>query len=343
MSLENPLANASRAWDTTSEIIFPLTTLSTMYLVYGVYASLFGACVCLLRRRDERQSRQLYFFWIVLLFLLSTIFVVTQTVVSVLDTVVYFTAIKTRDYSPARKHFSNTGIAAVRSITYLTPILLNLVAETMLIHRCYLIWGSRKWVACPLIMASAITNVIGIIGTVFFTIGVDSLLTQRNQDFFIVGARLQFPQWVMSAALNLLITLLTAGRIWWIHCKVRSLGTASSDGNVIQSIPRIILESGLLYPTTTIIGLIIFNTVPPVELSINPSPIVALSAGIAPTLIIVRARLGMTVESLQDRVSEIHFASRPVQRGTVTDAAPHPLNIHFEEDQAGNTKEGSMV
>ncbi|EEB89360.1 hypothetical protein MPER_12551 [Moniliophthora perniciosa FA553] len=246
----------------------------------------------------------------------------------VFDTVMYFTTIETRDISPALKYFShNTGRTAIRSILYLTPVLLNLVAETMLIHRCYLIWGSRKWVGCPLVAASALTNSIGIVGTVFFTIGINNSATQRDQDFLIVGDNLQFLQVAISAALNLLITLLTAGRIWWIHCKVRSLGIVSSDGNVMRSIPRIILESGLLYPTTALVGLII---------------------GIAPTLIIVRAKLGKTVESLQDRISEIQFMSRPAQRGTVTtDTVPQPLNVRLEENQpdpeAGNRKEGSMV
>uniref|UniRef100_A0A0W0G660 Uncharacterized protein n=2 Tax=Moniliophthora roreri TaxID=221103 RepID=A0A0W0G660_MONRR len=43
-------------------------------------------------------------------------------------------------------------------------------------------------------------------------------------------------------------------------------------------------------------------------------PLVVLSAGIAPTLIVVRAKLGKTVESLQEQVSDIHFTSQSAPR-----------------------------
>ncbi|KAK7054295.1 hypothetical protein VNI00_003488 [Paramarasmius palmivorus] len=40
-----------------------------------------------------------------------------------------------------------------------------------------------------------------------------------------------------------------------------------------------------------------------------------LSTGIAPTLIMVRAKLGQNVESLQEAASIIQFNSQPVQQG----------------------------
>ena len=89
----------------------------------------------------------------------------------------------------------------------------------------------------------------------------------------------------------------------------------------------------MIYPGMIIIDLIVFNTVPFDRVSFDPYPLVALSAvskrfgvfagflipyrdqGIAPTLIMVRAKLGQNVESLQEAVSDIRFTNQTAQRG----------------------------
>ncbi|KAK7039040.1 hypothetical protein VNI00_010432 [Paramarasmius palmivorus] len=95
----------------------------------------------------------------------------------------------------------------------------------------------------------------------------------------------------------LMLMAYVAGRIWWIHRQVRAHGSQTSD-RFVQTVYRIILESGILYPFFQITGLILHN----------------VSDGIAPTLIMVRAKLGKNVESLQESqaVSDMRFNDGPV-------------------------------
>ncbi|KAI3617020.1 hypothetical protein WG66_004208 [Moniliophthora roreri] len=136
-------------------------------------------------------------------------------------------------------------------------------SATMLgLHRCYVIWGSSKWIAFPLIFV---------------------------------------------------MLLLATGRIWWISREARKhMGPAiKTKYNIIVAI---ILESGILYPifltTSTIYALL----ADPDAHGIAPFSVMIVTyqvAGIAPTLIIIRAAGGKTVEhtSMNQVVSSLHFAN----------------------------------
>ncbi|KAK7020688.1 hypothetical protein VNI00_017630 [Paramarasmius palmivorus] len=103
----------------------------------------------------------------------------------------------------------------------------------------------------------------------------------------------------------------------------------------------------------SVVDLILVNAIQPGKYLFDPFPLVVLSAGIAPALIMVRAKLGKNVESLQEVVSDIRFTSQPVQQGTST-IRPQAQVISivrnsggFEggEGQAGNanSKETSTI
>ncbi|KAI3608451.1 hypothetical protein WG66_000941 [Moniliophthora roreri] len=86
-----------------STVIFSISTLSATYFVYGLYVLLFGAAVYMMRSRqqcDERLNWSLYLLLTVILFVFSTAYVVIETVYLVRDSIICFTAVKTRDYEP---------------------------------------------------------------------------------------------------------------------------------------------------------------------------------------------------------------------------------------------------
>ncbi|EEB91407.1 hypothetical protein MPER_10234, partial [Moniliophthora perniciosa FA553] len=154
---------------------------------------------------------------------------------------------------------------------------------------------------------------------------------ESNVEIANYGSLLNFVFEVLSVILNSTLTLLTAGRILWIHRQVRAQGIHTSDA-FVQSVSRIILESGALYPVLGIIGLILANEMYAQRVTIDEMPIdffplIRLSAGIAPTLIIVRAKLGKNVESLQDQVSDICFTSRAVP-GEGTSSTGSRAQVH---------------
>ncbi|ESK89059.1 hypothetical protein Moror_5334 [Moniliophthora roreri MCA 2997] len=348
---------------TTSTIVFPIANLSVLYFVYGFYVLLFGTCVYIMLRRqkdDERPNHKLYLWISVILFILSTVFVVVYTISLVSGSIIRFNAVKTQDYLPLVLHLTrDVENTIIISLQLLVTVLLNIAADYMLIHRCYVIWDSKKRVALPLIIASVIINALGIVETVMTTIGSSDRDVQSNNEISNYGLLLNFVFELLSVILNSMVTLLTAGRIWWIYRQIHAQGILKRDV-FIQSVSRIILESGSLYPVLGIIGMILANETSSQRITIDEMPIdffplIRLSAGIAPTLIIVRAKLGKNVESLQDQVSDIRFISRVAAPGEGTSTGSRPrmhsignlsmsmASISGEEQRAAGRKTDATV
>uniref|UniRef100_A0A0W0G4X4 Uncharacterized protein n=1 Tax=Moniliophthora roreri TaxID=221103 RepID=A0A0W0G4X4_MONRR len=112
----------------------------------------------------------------------------------------------------------------------------------------------------------------------------------------------------VTAAVNLILTLLTAGRVWWIirRAQAHKVGPLNKY-KTLSSINRIILESGMLYPISIVVHLSTFSTKTPL---IELTPIVVLVAGIAPTLIIVRTSMGQSIVSEMSTVRETFTSVR---------------------------------
>ncbi|ESK84254.1 hypothetical protein Moror_3793 [Moniliophthora roreri MCA 2997] len=312
------LSDELGAYTTVNEVIvFPISTLSVMYFIYGFYVLLFGVCFYMMRRQGpdgEHLNASLYLWLATILFMLTTIFIVAYTMSQIYQTLVFFTAAKTGNYERLAQYLArDVEKTALLSLKQIVSVLLNITAECMLIHRCYLIWDSKKRVAIPLIIASILSNGLGIVCAITVTIGSRNLANQSNYKIFLVGDITSGAYNISSAVVNGVLTLLTAGRIWWIHRGVRAHGIHASD-TFIQSVSRIILESGIIYPICIVATQIVTNTATPDVMPFDFFPLTVLSAGIAPTLIMVRARLGKNVENLQDMLSDIRFTSQASPR-----------------------------
>ncbi|EEB93418.1 hypothetical protein MPER_07926, partial [Moniliophthora perniciosa FA553] len=146
----------------------------------------------------------------VALFVLTTTVVIDQTMVRVRDAIILFTAFRTGDYGPLVTYFtSDAEKTATYSFGLLSNILLNIVADYILIHRCYLIWSSSKRVALPLIIASVITNVLGLVGSIMLSIGVSNMTTKSSFILFVNGGNVTFAYNICSAVVNSVLTFLT--------------------------------------------------------------------------------------------------------------------------------------
>ncbi|EEB89097.1 hypothetical protein MPER_12850 [Moniliophthora perniciosa FA553] len=296
------LSDELGVYTTANEVIvFPISTLSVMYSIYGFYVLLFGVCFHMMRRQGpdgEQLNASLYLWLAIILFLLTTIFVVAYTMSQIHQTLVFFAAAKTGDYERLAQYLTrDVEKTALLSLKQIISVLLNIAAEYMLIHRCYGIWGSKKRVAVPLIIASILSNGLGIVCAITITIGDRNLANQSNYKLFLVGD-------ITSGVYNIsndffskcLPTSYTAGRIWWIHRRVRARGIHASD-TFVQSVSRIILESGIIYPISIVATQIVTNTATPTVLPFDFFPLTVLSAGIAPTLI-----MGATAEGSNNEI-----------------------------------------
>ncbi|KAF7350778.1 hypothetical protein MSAN_01639000 [Mycena sanguinolenta] len=161
----------------------------------------------------------------------------------------------------------------------------NIIADALVIYRCYIVWDRNVYVIILPLLMLAVTSVFG----------VDIKLPAN-------------PYFSLSLATNVLVTALTAGRIWWIcrQCRLYSKFTTAQQKRCMSAI-GIIAESGVLYPAS-ILAYLILGAIP--KVSIVQEPIYQMMAqimGIAPTLIIVRVGLGVN-DSNQESSLEVKTA-----------------------------------
>ncbi|KAL0577818.1 hypothetical protein V5O48_004185 [Marasmius crinis-equi] len=198
------------------------------------------------------------------------------------------------------------------TLYYFIPPIANTVAEFMLIHRCYLIWGCKKIIAIPLLVFSVIGSVICLVAGIIVAVGLSHLTFESSQKFIQVAGIVYFAGGMVSICVNVAVTALTAGKIWQINREAQVYMGVEYNTAKLSCAIRIILESGLLYPLMMIIQISFLNgfadrsQFPPIDLY----PAVVLSAGIASTLAIVRAQLVKLFEKVNSSsggVPEIQF------------------------------------
>ncbi|KAJ7032628.1 hypothetical protein C8F04DRAFT_1396488 [Mycena alexandri] len=106
------------------------------------------------------------------------------------------------------------------------------------------------------------------------------------------------PFYGLSLATNILVNMLTAGRIWWIYREARMCLKTDMQKKYLSSL-AILVESGVLY-SATVLAFLILVTIVPTRIS-TPAiyQMLAQIMGIAPTLIIVRVGLGVSVQNVE--------------------------------------------
>uniref|UniRef100_A0A0W0FBF1 Uncharacterized protein n=1 Tax=Moniliophthora roreri TaxID=221103 RepID=A0A0W0FBF1_MONRR len=245
----------------------------------------------------------LYLGWTVTLFVLASVTNAFQGWMMIQQQIIYFEAGRTRDYSKLVEYlFGETLKTVPNTFVNIGANVINLVADTMLIHRCWIIWDSRKRIVLPLMLLSLGTNMLGIVSYIMWGIGEDDTTVDSNVALLLRANTLNLGYSIANVIVNGIITLMTAGRIWWITRQARIL-MGQTINDKYKRIVAIILESGVLYPIAIIVQIIIGYTVDPEASGAVPvdlGPVVWQVAGIAPTLIIrgLRARARKTIRNL---------------------------------------------
>ncbi|KAJ7824307.1 hypothetical protein B0H14DRAFT_3469437 [Mycena olivaceomarginata] len=147
----------------------------------------------------------------------------------------------------------------------------NIIADALVIYRCYVVWDRKIHVVVLPILMLIVTSVFA----------VDLKLPAS-------------PFFGLSFATNVLVTALTAGRIWWIcrQCRLQSNVRTAVQRQCVSSV-AIMVESGVLY-SATVLAYLILNSIPSMHAVRNPIyQMLVQVVGIAPTLIIVRVGLGV--------------------------------------------------
>ncbi|KAK1218155.1 hypothetical protein PQX77_019175 [Marasmius sp. AFHP31] len=192
---------------------------------------------------------------------------------------------------------------------------MNILADIMLVHRCYILWGSRQLILYTLGGASLVLNGIYLATAMMGLISVNRLSTMKHVND--QGAQIDNGNSIALSVFNGFVSLLT-GRIWWISREVGQHSEVLWLQPRHKAIVAAILESGLLYPATTITTVVLSRVLDPDGTSIVPIDLAGttiLMSGLAPTLIFVRVAYGKSVDSVQQMLS-IHYTGQASQQRT---------------------------
>ncbi|KAF5343862.1 hypothetical protein D9758_015889 [Tetrapyrgos nigripes] len=268
-------------------------------LVYGCYMVTFGVSMYVMKfKRQNNSGIRWDVCALVLIFLITTAVTVTDLISNA--SLLYETFGLGGLHLGLSTTESHQFEISMQMIAEMGFILANFLSDCVLMRRCYIVWNSRfKVILFPMVL-SVIVNSVIILMVVLFADDPSHGTTQKK---FNVANRIMQVFFGINVIPNLLLTLLIAGRVWWIMRELEKISHDVSSEGVGQIKKRywttlvLILESGLLYPAALITFLVILHAG-----SVAPSlyPVVSTIAGLAPTLIIVRVQLGVSVDSLND-------------------------------------------
>ncbi|PPR05784.1 hypothetical protein CVT26_010158 [Gymnopilus dilepis] len=270
LRLMNPLKSSNRASAGQVDIIIPDKdddgSVATSYytldkysaavlfevFLYGIYSTLFAICIRVLLR-NKRTTQKILLACALMMFALATVDVVLEI------SFLYWFIVKKETIPDDNVHFK-----------YLIYITSNLIADSLVIYRCYALWShSKRVILLPLFLL--------LCGT---ATGYGFIALSR-EDYRYRSMLIAFL--FTTVALNMLVTVLMAGRIYYIARKARSIlgpGLSSKYTTMIA----IIVESGVIYSVYFILDVVAQNLILDAGL--------AQIVGIVPTLIIVQIGLG---------------------------------------------------
>ncbi|EPQ61250.1 hypothetical protein GLOTRDRAFT_135769 [Gloeophyllum trabeum ATCC 11539] len=286
-------------------------------LFYGSYLVLFGVCICIYgyQRFSNRLLTVAVFMFVLATAhalvqfsqFLSTYEVVTESVC------VGFTcsACYHGDETRARQLNIWNRLQPVSQALLVTN---QLIADGLLIYRCYSVWQSKfRIIMLPLLMVAA-TAVSGYIQAnilnQLYLIRRDTPLDQATpppdwRHLQNLQSSLSETYMACSLATNIVVTTLIAARIWWKSHQVRT--TLGPQAGRSRSAANLVIESGALFSASLLVWLIMHALLPN-KYEYIAGAISSQMVGIVPTLIIVRVGLGKSIDKTA-RIIEVELHS----------------------------------
>ncbi|KAF7336145.1 Ras-GEF domain-containing protein [Mycena venus] len=259
----------------------------------GIYSALFVQSVQVLLKW-RRTHYKLHLCCLTALFLLSTIHIVAAyawAFITDTATTAIYEVLSLRN--PPPDLYGPDDPIVVHHLARLLRALYaiaNVLADAILIWRCYVIWGN-SWRAVAFPCVAYLVNIGGII------VGALPLLGPSERTAIAVCIGTTF-------LTNMVASSLAAGRIWWISRRASFIISPTSR-RTYANLTAILLESGCIYPISLI--LILFVHRPPsstISVLISIAPVYHI-VGISPTLIIVRVGLGVSTDNVDKVLTSV--------------------------------------
>ncbi|THU96501.1 hypothetical protein K435DRAFT_797254 [Dendrothele bispora CBS 962.96] len=300
----NTTIEESSIFNVEFALLRPIISLSLTLTVFGFYTFLFGLSTYFLLKHQFILRRQLHLVWTTFT---STgpMFLASKTLgksgkfyeYSVMDAVVFYNTLRTQNLDQFNIYITQDKTQTIFTGLALTCfVVANCITDSVLIHRCYIVWGSRKWIISLPVLASILLNSFGLAAAGIKTKGFSNTTTEANFQLMLKGLDYTLKYYYANAAFNLILTLTMAGRIWWIGTKLMKYSKQSRIiCNKYKAIFAISLEAGILYPLFLVIYAAITANADLIPIPVDLTPIAIQLAGIAPTFIIVHTCLGRSI------------------------------------------------
>ncbi|KAJ7613400.1 hypothetical protein FB45DRAFT_1111863 [Roridomyces roridus] len=341
------------AFNTDSERTWLLTAAEVF--LYGFYVILFGFYMRILRTSRGFRSHPFLHSATTILFLLSTAHLALLLPVAVLQnkfgngwfwTIIYSIDTFIRDRSlPPQEPLVRAAFGL-----YVTS---SVVADSIFVFRCYAIWGFRLMIVAVPALCTLGVAVFGYWQVIqpdriaaFHRVGphpdfLGSTDHNAEQDMMITSFTIPI---LISLVTNLMLMILSAGRIWWLGCRARKM-MGYKTGRY-YTVCALILESGAFYVVGAVL-LAILSIFYYADDLVMCAPITAQLAGIAPTIIAVRVGLNKSIESVDSFAIAVQRPRRPLPsmnfNASTTGPIQQPAVIYLRPESITETQKLETV
>ncbi|KAH8822866.1 hypothetical protein DL96DRAFT_1619600 [Flagelloscypha sp. PMI_526] len=186
-------------------------------------------------------------------------------------------------------------INRIKDIFYVTALW---ISDGIIVWRCHMVWNQNYIVTGPLILL--------VMGTAACSYGAISQYFLTAPDPF-VAADLGTSMFVLSMSTNIIVTILTASRIWWMMRPSRN-GMALPSSTQFTKVLIIIVDSGLVISLAKLIEFILFKQAPEIGL-VGFNALYIVFEAMPQLLGIVPATIIIAVNSAQLSTRLSHFSS----------------------------------
>ncbi|KAF9059319.1 hypothetical protein BDP27DRAFT_1453396 [Rhodocollybia butyracea] len=305
-------------------VLAPVISLAACLTMafFGFYTLLFGISVYFLCTVKNIPRWKSHLAWTISLFLVTAPGSITSISSSLRDLVVLYETMRTQDDVLAFIEFftENETQTALVGFSYTSIVVANTLVDSLLIHRIYIIWESRLWIIVLPTIASLATNAVGLASDILRTKGFSNTTISANFDLEETGIAISPGFFYTMAGVNLVLTIMLAGRIQWAYMRIRAdLGGNGSRGQKYSKTVATVIECGILYPLSLLALATTVKFQDSIAIPVDMLPVVMQMAGIAPTLIIFRTCIGRSItENIV--TSSRDACSFHVQRGHTSNA-----------------------
>ncbi|KAF9064036.1 hypothetical protein BDP27DRAFT_1334158 [Rhodocollybia butyracea] len=316
MSVESVIAHEVEAGSTPHYSLLALTRpdfimLNFIVLLYGSYTMLFSLYTYLQIQHHERKHY--YQSAVVVLYILATAALVLTILSYDQENLLWFSRM-VPSINPSSLEVNLLTYEYLQVAEAAIYVVANTIADALLLYRCYIVWGARKYIIIVPSLICIVNTVLALVALGAVVRALQSQTGNSEIDHAIKNfspGNIGFPLPKSASIIlllflainlftNIMLTGLIAGRIWWISKETRqSLGEVedSKRRTSLNSVVKLILESGSLYPVALAFGLGLnaTNTVNAVE------PILTVIVGMAATLIMVMTDLDLSIHISTDQ------------------------------------------